>query len=302
MSWQFERVAGPFSGVLGGLAWDGKAMLFAAVTEERLMRFDPASGKTEELRKYTGRVNGLGFGPGGELYGCQEGGRRVIQIILSDGSSTPMPQVIGGRYHNHPSDLAVDSQGRIWFCDPYSAQLAFGPQIFPPLDHASVLRHERNERREWAMKRITDDTTAPRALALSPDEHTLYLAEGEVGRKGPRELRAYPIREDGSVGRYVVLHSFGADHRGEHRGIEGMCLDSEGNIVACSGSRQSGPGPLVSVFAPSGVILESHALPGDLPVRCAFGDADLSSLYVSTAEGNLYRAKAIGRRGLQRTK
>jgi gluconolactonase len=76
-----------------------------------------------------------------------------------------------------------------------------------------------------------------------------------------------------------------------------MCLDSVGNIVAVGGWQRSGPGPLAYVFSPGGAILETHALPGDLPMRCAFGDADLGSLYVTSGEGVLYRAKADGRRG-----
>ena len=118
-------------------------------------------------------------------------------------------------------------------------------------------------------------------------------------RDGPRELRVYPIR-GGGVGPYTVLRTFGADHRGPHRGIEGMCLDREGNIVACGGWKHSGPGPLIYVFSPSGAVLETHPLPTDLPMRCAFGDSDLESLYVTTGGGHLYRAKATGRGGMPR--
>jgi len=35
-------------------------------------------------------------------------------------------------------------------------------------------------------------------------------------------------------------------------------------------------------------------------MRCAFGDADLGSLYVTAADGALYRARGTGRRGLKR--
>ena len=140
---------------------------------------------------------------------------------------------------------------------------------------------------------------APRAIALSADEQTLYVAEGDA-KSAKRELRAYPVKADGTVGPFSVLHVFGADHRGLHRGIEGMCLDRDGNIVACAGAKSAGPGPMVHVISPSGAVLESHALPGDLPVKCAFGDSDLSSLYVTTGEGMLYRAKSTGGRLFKR--
>ncbi|NBR28150.1 MAG: SMP-30/gluconolactonase/LRE family protein [Betaproteobacteria bacterium] len=298
MTWKFEKVAGPYQGPNSGLAWDGSGMLFSLVEEGRILRFDPKSKKTGEFRKYTNRITGIGFGPKGELYGCQEGGRRVIEF-MPDGSARPLGTRIDGRIHNFPNDLTVDSKGRIWFADPHSTIYAFGPQIFPQLEHASVLRLERDERRAWTIKRITFDTVAPRAIALSADEQTLYVAEGDA-KSAKRELRAYPVKADGTVGPFTVLHVFGADHRGLHRGIEGLCLDRDGNIVACAGAKSAGPGPMVYVISPSGAVLESHALPGDLPVKCAFGDSDLSSLYVTTGEGMLYRAKGTGRRGMKR--
>jgi gluconolactonase len=300
MAWNFKKVAGPFQGTTGGLAWDGTGMLFSAIDEQRLLRFDPRTGSVDELRRHTHRTNGIAIGPNGVLYGCQEAGRRVIKF-MPDGSARQTAYKLDGRFHNQPSDLVVDRSGRVWFSDPYSMRPPPGLKVrLPLIDHASVLRLERTPQREWALRRITHDTVAPRAVLLSSDEVTLYVAEGEVGRIGPRELRAYPIGADGTVGTYAVLHTFGADHRGEHRGIEGMCLDSAGNIVACGGWRKSGPGPLVYVFAASGAVLASHPLPTDLPMRCAFGDNGLDSLYVTSMDGCLYRAGSVGRRGLRR--
>ncbi len=284
---------------MGGLAWDGARMLFSTVDEGFIRSYDPATGQFGEYRKYANRVNGIAFGPDGRLFACQDGGRRVIQFS-PDGTAAVTATWLDGAIHNHPSDLVVDRAGRIWFSDPFSRVIAFGPQIFPPLDHASVLRLELDERHAWKIRRVTYDTAAPRAVQMSPDEKTLYVAEGEVGRNGPRELRAYPLRDDGTVGAYTVLHAFGVDHRGEHRGIEGMCLDSEGNVLACGGSREAGAGPLLYVFAPDGAILETHRLPGGAPMRCAFGDAGFDSLYLTSGDGCVYRAQGVGRRGYKR--
>jgi gluconolactonase len=298
MAWTFEKVAGPFTGPANGVVWDGAAVIFSLMEDMKLIRFDPKSKKTEEIRKYTNRVNGLGYGPDGELYGCQEGGRRLVEFS-PDGRLFKVDALLDGKYHNHPCDLSVDSKGRIWFSDPYSSTLAFGPQIFPKLDHASVLRLERDERRAWKATRVTYDTAAPRAVLISADEKTLYVAEGEPKAGTTRELRAYPLDADGNAGSYSVLATFGADHRGPHRGIEGMCLDAEGNIVACGGWKQSGPGASITVISPSGAILESHPLAADAPNRVCFGGKDLSELYVTTAGGELFHAKT-GRRGFNR--
>ena len=293
MTWNFERVTG-FSGTAGGLAWDGKTMLVAAVKEERIYRFDPANGKVSEFRRYTGRTNGIALGPNGSVFGAQEGGRRVIEF-KSDGSTAPTSHLLDGNtYHNQPTDLCVDSKGRVWVADAYNTTPPYGPPVFPFLDHASILRLDRGNS-AWKLSRVTQDTKGVRAVALSIDEKTLYVAEGDPDRSGPREVRAYAIDGDGSVGKAKVLLELGSSDRG----IEGLAVDSDGNVIACGGSAKSGAGAMVYVLSPTGSVIEKHASPADLPMRVAFGDADLSSLYLTTAGGDLFRARNIGRRGTQ---
>ena len=302
MSWEFTLAAGPFEGPLGGVAWDGEGggLLFSLVlpshVNSRILRYDPRTGAVTDFRKYSGRTIGLAFSPDGRLYGCQNASRRIVQFH-ADGSTTPLADRLAGRFHNQPRNLAVDRRGRIWFTDPPGELPPAGPQAHGPLEHASVLVLEQYPNRSWYIRRATYDTTAPSAVQVSPDQATLYVAENGLEPTGTRELRAYPIREDGTLGTYTLLHVFGSDYRGPHRGIDGLCLDRAGNLVASAGWRRSGPGPMVYVFAPSGQILESHQVPGDRPMGCAFGDPDLGTLYVTTGDGHLYRARNTGRRG-----
>lgn len=294
MSWNFEKVAGPFKGRTGGLAWDGAGMLFSAVGEERVLRFDPKTGKADEFRRYTGRVNGLAIAADGTVYGAQEGGRRVVRF-LKDGSTASAPDLLEGRHHNQPTDVIVDRKGRVWFTDPYNAQPPYGPPVYPMLDHASVLRLDPGTG-GGKLSRVTHDTCGPRALALSADEATLFVADGDMERGDMCQLFAYMLGPDGSAGTSKSLIAFAP----MERGIEGMCLDSDGNIIACAGWKKAGLGPLIHVLSPAGTIIESHPAPADMPMRCAFGDSGLDSLYVTAGDGALYRAKAIGRRGLKR--
>lgn len=296
MTWKFDLVAGPFKGRTGGLAWDGTGMLCSVVLEERIVKFDPKTSKADNYRKYTGRTNGLSLAADGSLFGAQEGGRRVIQFC-TDGSTAPTSDLIDGKHHNQPVDVAVDSKGRVWIADPWNPQNPYGPAIYPFLDHASVLRLERDERKAWKLKRMTTDTVGPRAVLLSADEKTLYVGDGDMDKGGgPCTLRAYPIAADGSLGKVNVLYTFAAGQRG----IEGMCLDSAGNIVACAGWKKNGPGAMVYVFSNTGAVLESVPAPADLPMRCAFGDDGLGSLYVTAGEGQLFRCTNSGHKGNKR--
>jgi gluconolactonase len=298
MAWNFERVAGPFEGPAGGIVWDGEAIVFAAVMESRLLRYDPASGAAEEIRRFTNRINGLALTPDGSLYGCQEGSRRIIEMN-PDGSAQPLGATLDGQRINFPSDLTVDRKGRIWFTDPYHQLPSHGPQIFPNLPHASVLRLDRHRvTHDWIVERLTFDTAAPRCLVLSADERTLYVGEGDAASEQARQLRAYPVDETGRLGSPLVLHQFGSDHRGPQRGAEGLCLDTEGNIIVCAGSNQTGPGSLIYIVSPTGRILETQAFPDDCPMRCAFGGKGLDELYVTSATGHLWRIRQTGRIGL----
>jgi gluconolactonase len=278
----------------GGLAWDGTQMLFSAVMEEKIYKFDPRSGNVSEFRRYTGRTNGIAIGPDGSVFGAQEGGRRVIEF-KQDGSTVQTNDLLDGRHHNQPTDITVDSKGRVWFADAYNTMRPYGPPIYPFLDHASILRLERDGA-GWSLKRVTHDTRGVRALALAPDEKTLYVAEGDPDRDGPRELRAYPLDGHGSAGRPKILQSFGANERG----IEGICVDSEGNVIAVGGASKGGAGASIHVFSAAGALIDTQPLPCDVPMRIAFGDADLSSLYLTAGDGKLYRAKESGRKGRKR--
>jgi len=291
MAWTFEPVAGPYEGPAGGVVWDqsGGRALLSLVDDGRLLWVDHSSKAVSEFRRYANRVNGLALGPGGEIYGAQEGGRRLVQFT-PDGRTVAVDALLNGKHHNQPSDLVVDRNNRIYFTDPRHPIIPFGPAIFPFLDHCSVLRLYRNDRRAWVAERMTFDTVNPRAVLLSPDGKTLYVADGGAAAAEKRELRAYPIRDDGTLDHPIVLHTFGSDHRGPHRGIEGMCLDKNGNVLAVGGWQRSGPGPLVHRFAPNGALLETHPIPADLPNKCCVGGPDLNTIYVTTGGGQLFRA------------
>jgi gluconolactonase len=300
MAWNFERIGERFDDVLDGPAWNGESLLFCKVLKSEILRYDAKSGKIDVFRPFSLRTSGLAFGPNGDLYGAQSGTRRVVWF-KNDGSTAYLNARVGGLRHNHPHELVVDRKNRIWFSDPYSELRTRGPQIFPPLDHCSVLRLDYEvPPREWAVKRMTHDTVEPRGLALSPDERTLYVADSSTASDKLRQLKAYPINDDGTLGPAVVLHTFGGDYRGAHRGFGGLCTDSDGNIIAVAGSTKCGAGPLVYVFAPSGQLLESHRVPADNPTNCAFGGADLGTLFVTTEDGHLFQIRNTGRKGHKR--
>ena len=287
-TWQWELLAGPAT-ITEGPAWDGEGLFFTSIEENEIRRFDPATGEIRAVYTDTGGTNGLTLGPDGSLYGCAGTGRAVARYD-TNGVKTILADRFEGKRLNSPNDLVLDRAGRVWFTDPrYGAD-----HSDRELDHDSVYRITPPAGGEgpWRIERLTFDTTRPNGLLLSWDEQTLYVAQSDYAPDSVRQLRAYPVLDDGTLGPYTALHDFGPA-----RGIDGMRWDAEGNIVVTCGWELSGPGPRIAVFAPDGTVLEEHLLPAGRPTNCAFGGSDLDVLYITTTDGRLYRVPNTGRRG-----
>ena len=287
MSWQFILVNGPYGGIAEGPAWDGSALLFTHIPASRIIRYDPQDRGSSIYRSGTNNANGLMFDPQGRLYACEGGARRVVRYE-ADGSATVLADSYEGKRLNVPNDLAIDPNGSVWFTDPFYEGAGgewSNDRSNKDLDHDSVYRLDEQDDGSWSITRVTFDTTRPNGLLFSLDYKTLYVAQSGRNADEKRELRAYPVNDDGSLGDHTVLHDFGA-----HRGIDGMVLDTEGNIVATAGFNESGPGPMIYVFAPNGEIIETHPTPTDRPTNCSFGGSDLTTLFVTTGGGDVYMA------------
>jgi gluconolactonase len=286
--WEWELIAGPDT-ITEGPAWDGVGLWYTSIQHDEIRRYDPGSGEITTIYRDSGGSNGLAFGPDGTLYACEGGGRAIARYSV-DGVKERLVERFDGARLNSPNDLVIDGPGRIWFTDP-----RYGDDHSDrELEHDSVYRIEPTPDGSlpWPITRLTTDTTRPNGLLLSADEQTLYVAQSDYAAESVRQLRAYPVEADGGLGAPVVLHDFG-----EARGIDGMCLDATGAIVATCGWELSGPGSRIAIFAPDGAVLEEHPVPAGRPTNCAFGGEVLDELYVTTLVGHLYRVANTGRTG-----
>jgi len=70
-----------------------------------------------------------------------------------------------------------------------------------------------------------------------------------------------------------------------------MAKFEENVLDATNGWELGGPGPMITVFAPNGRVLETHPVPADRPTNCCFGGADMTTLFVTSVQGHLFRAE-----------
>ena len=288
MTWEFELLQPPYGDVSEGPVWDGSTLLYTQIQACRIMRYDPQTTRLSIFRTDTNYANGMVMDSEMRILACEGGARRVVRYERNE-DVTVLVDGFEGQHLNIPNDLVLDLQGRVWFTDPFY-EGAGGPFSYDrasrELDHDSVYRLEPNDGENWTIERMTFDTTRPNGLLLSADHKTLYVAQSGRRPEEKRELRAYPIEDNGMLGACTVLHDFG-----EHRGVDGMCLDAAGNIFATAGFELGGPGPSIYVFSPGGEVLQRHDVPAQRPTNCAFGDEDLSVLYVTSTEGHLFRVQ-----------
>jgi gluconolactonase len=243
----------------------------------RIMKFDPVTKKTSVFRDPSGRSNGLKFDKQGRLVACEganTGGNRRISITDKDGNVKSLADKYNGKRFNSPNDLTLDSKGRVYFTDPRYV----GDEKLE-LDTQSVYRIDADGK----VTKIIIDVKKPNGIVLSPDEKTLYLAESNSDPKEARLLLAYPLKEDGTVGLSKKLYDFGAD-----RGIDGMTVTTDGQIVATAGKDKTAG---VSIFTPEGKKIGFLPTPED-PSNCCFGGKDLNTLYI-TAGKSLYRVETL---------
>ena len=290
MTWRFELLTKPLGGVAEGPVWDGEQLLFTHIPASRILRIDPRTDQISVWREATNRTNGLAHDAQGRLFGCCSGGRAIVRFD-PDGATSVVADRFDGQPLNTPNDLAVDAQGRIWFTNPWNAGNIDAVEVEIP-GRRCVMRADPQPDGTYAVVRVENDSTMPNGVLVSIDGQTLYVAESNSDDPSiNRELRAYPINADGTLGAYNMLHAFGSDGQNAQRGIDGMCLDREGNIIATAGWPASGPGPLLYVFAPNGRVIETHPVPCIRPTNCAFGGPDRSVLYVTSAEGHVFKAQ-----------
>lgn len=289
MSWRFEKVAGPFleksENILwhaphetNGPVWDGEALLFAAVGENRILRYHPTTGKVAEYRNYTVAVKGLALDGKGELYVSQSGARRIARLGR-DGSTHMLADRFEGSLHNQPYDLVIDTLGRIWFTDYEAPQMS----LEPVLGFAAVLRLDPAEGGGWVIRKMADDCHAPKGIVLSEAAQTLFVTDNQ---NGLAQLRAYPLEGEGLGAAHVLF---------ERRDcvMNGLCLDSAGRIVVCIESPNGDGAGTLAVVSSQGELVGEYPLPDGQPTNCALGGCQGRDIYVTSTDAQLYRASSI---------
>ena len=222
-----------------------------------IKRLELGSGRVSTIREDANMANGMTLDLEGRLVVCEQGTfTSPARISRLDRTTGEVESLVEGL--NSPNDVAVRSDGTIWFTDPsYGFLQGFRPK---PERGDAVYRYDPASQE---LSVVVDSLDKPNGLAFSPDETSLYV--GDNGR--PHQLLAFDV-EDGvrvSGGRIVAVST------PEHP--DGIKVDGEGRIYA---SFSGG----VHVLDPSGDLLGEIELPG--AVNFTFGGPARKHLFITT--------------------
>ena len=238
-----------------------KMVVFSDIPNSVLMQWMRGGG-LKQYRKVQ-QSNGNILDLEGNLLTCQHAGRNVIRTN-SKGKITVLADNSGGKKLNSPNDLAILSNGQIWFTDP-----SYGLRGKPG---------EIGGKWVWRIGKTGIDVLykghdMPNGIAFSPDEKRAYIADtGKVGK-----IRAFDVVEEGMLGAPL----FEIDIR-----CDGMCIDTKGNIYTTS---RGG----IHVFDKDGRKIGVIETP-EHPANVCFGGDNYETLFI-TARTSLYSVKTLAR-------
>ena len=275
MNASIERLATGFRWCEGPV-WmgDTRQLIWSDIPNDRLMRWDDASGAVSVLRQPSQQANGNTRDRQGRLITCEHLGRRVTRTEY-DGSLTVIADRYQGKRLNSPNDVVVKSDDSIWFTDPPFGLLGWYEGV--PVPQELPTHVYRVDGATGDITLVCADINRPNGLCFSPDEQRMYIVESGTT---PRRIHVFDLSDDGRQLRNGRLFMT-ADTEGTP---DGFRCDVDGNLWAGWGMGEGHD--WVRVFAPDATPL-AHI---HLPERCAnvcFGGARRNRLFMA-ASHSLY--------------
>lgn len=240
-------------------------------------------------------TNGLFFDRQGRLLACEAERRRVTRIE-PNGKVAVLTDRYEGRRYNQPNDLALDSQGRIYFTDPrYGSRESMEIIDQQGRTIEGVYRIDLDGR---VTRIVGRELERPNGILVSADNRFLFVADNNNDTLGgARKLWRFVLTPMGTVdfaSRKLVYDW------GNGRGPDGFKQDQAGRLYVAAGLNKPNP-PFepaddrrggIYVIDRDGHLLDFLPVPRDEVTNCAFGGDDLKTLYI-TAGGILYSIRTM---------
>lgn len=259
------------------------SVIWSDAHANRLLRWNPAEG-TKIIRQPSHYQSGNYRDLEGRLVSCSQGQRAIVRRE-TDGEWRVLVDRYQGKRLNSPNDLAIKSDGTIWFTDPVFGlthpNQGYGGEQEQPGDFVFRFDPVTGE-----IEAVIKEMAKPNGLAFSPDESLLYVSDTSAAEHPQQHhyIRVYEVVDN----RYVKEgRVFATIEPGEP---DGFRVDVHGNIFTSSADS-------VQVYAPDGTRLGKIFVP-ELCTNLTFGGENRDRLFI-TGKTSLY-AIDLNTKGVQR--
>jgi D-xylonolactonase len=232
------------------------------ITASAIVRLDVDGGR-EERHAVDGHVGFALPAPGGGLVAGVE--RRLVRLAAPGATASAIAEVEAGRADNRFNDAAFDPAGRLWAGTMSRTRAPGAAALYRVSEDGEVTR-------------AIGGATISNGLDWDPGFDILYYVDSTT-----QQIDA--IAFDLDRGRLGARRRFAAvDPRD---GLpDGLTVDAEGGVwLALFG------GGVIRRYRPDGSLDAEVRLPVTNPTSVAFGGADLSELYVTSAKHRLSPAQ-----------
>lgn len=254
-----RKLADGFAFTEGPAADKDGHVFFTDQPNDRIVRWDAATGEVTDWLKPAGRSNGMYFDRDGNLLACADE-KNELWSISPDRKVTVLVKDFGGKLLNGPNDLWIRPDGNLYFTDPLYKRPYWqrDPAMQQPGQFVYFF-----DRKSGKATPVATDLTQPNGLIGTPDGKTLYVAD-----IGARKTYSYSVQPDGTLTDKKLFCELGSD---------GMTLDTEGNVYL------TGRG--VSVFDKTGNKVEQIDVPEGWTANVTFGGKDRDLLFITASKG-----------------
>ena len=260
-------------GLIEGPVWDAaKGLYFSDVLGGGIYLLDRGDKVSLAVPKRRG-VGGMALHADG---GLVAGGRDIVHVSLTDHSMRTVLDQKSADSAVGFNDLTTDGKGRV-----YVGSIAY-----------AIFRNEEPKPGklyvidlDGTSRALSDGVLLTNGLGFSPDGRTLYHSDAR------REMvRAYDVREDGSVGHWRAFAAMGPGSV-----PDGLKVAADGSVWVADAH-----GGRVAVFGADGRHRQDIKVPLPMVTSLCFGGDDLRDLYIVTGSrggprescGTVYRMRS----------